>query len=136
MRMIAKTHSAFAFLTLFCCLNVRAATLLECDWDNGTGTSEAAITGGTWLSGDSSVNAYEVYADDGTSPGGRNFLRVRMPPSGAYTISGHTSFDDPSILFIRYWMRLLNGDGPAGVHTIHFGHINADGSDTDLFVYY
>jgi hypothetical protein len=80
--------------------------LLECNWDNGIGTSFDSVTSGVYTHADSSGNFFEVVADDGTVPGGRNFLRIYDPSSGSAWIRGHPSFNSPSTVFIRYWWRI------------------------------
>jgi hypothetical protein len=101
-----------------------SATLFECNWDNGTGSSSAVISGnGCFSNVDANPDAFEVI-NDGNSPGGRNFLRIYDPPSGAWWIRGGANLGNPSILYIRYWWRVTDNTYNYNHHDIVIGTID------------
>jgi len=87
---------------LTCSAIAHSATLLECNWDVGTGTSSTVIKGGTFNSAYEDVDEYRVFSG---GIGERNYLRIIAPSHGSGWIHGHTPFGNPTNLYIRFWMR-------------------------------
>jgi len=90
--------------------------LFECNWEHSTGTSADAISNGGFYSDvDADPNAFEVFSG---GPGGRNYLRIYDPLSGAFWIDDPPSIENPSELYIRYWVRDPTGGEKFNYHFI------------------
>jgi hypothetical protein len=91
-----------------------AKVLFSSTWGTATGTSNNAIgDGGKW-----DIDTYgsqkqdpEVFVDDGTVPGGNNFLRVRPVGTDCSGGPGHNwiaenTINDPNDIYIRLYFRM------------------------------
>ncbi len=101
------------FLLVVAVEGVSAATLFESNWATATGTDSNAVQdGGTWTDWEfsSSASSYTWWEvkNDGSAPGGRNYLELTRRPSGSTNLlaDSSNSMGNPSPLYFRMWFRL------------------------------
>jgi len=106
MRMIQAVLLILCFI--FYVSPISAATLFDCDWDAGTGCSVANVRGGSFTDGgtgttDCSATPCDCFNVASGGVGGRNKLEIKMPTTGGAGLTGHTSFENPDPIYVRYW---------------------------------
>lgn len=94
---------------LLAAVPIQAATLLEANWDTGTGSESTAVRSGAFTSGGTQgAELWTVYASNGPSASYPAYLHVMNPDGDPYSsgwLYGHTSFASPTTIYIRFWAR-------------------------------
>lgn len=133
---------------------VSATTLFQSDWSAGTGSTALAVQDGgrwsDWFDNDNGYVWYAVFGPDGTTPGGRNYLRLYDRPLGnsdlyAYCLE-YDSVDclsgqgapmmaaDPTVMFFRMWFR-LNPQWSSIEHLIRIREHYYERLSTDIYIF-